>query len=438
MDYLVIKQMAGETVVTRFRRQRRDIVFVGATSRNHLECESPADCLPAGESAGDESRVIFLLPPGGLFFRELTLQMTDRRKLREILPLELKGETALESDDLLYDAILLDDGRVLAVWGRRTGVAAVIEQLAGQSLEPEFVTCSLFAWQSIVPDEVNDGAIIAISDGDCLAVYKGGAPVFFRVLSGEDRTAEVTRTVTALEIGRGITVDRLYVHGPLAREGASRPPSAELLPVNGVLADAFAGDAAVARELAGAFAVATACCFGEPVNFRSGDLTYTRGRDKLRKNLRLTVALALVFVVLMFAQLGLRYYFIKKDMASLNSSISSIYRELFPNRKKAVDEAGELRSEIRRLGTGAASGGTLSILKKLADIKSDDITGIFETDIDGDQVRLKGDAGSIQAVNDFKTKAARYFSGAEVSEIKSRPDGTVSFQFKGALKGEGK
>ena len=38
----------------------------------------------------------------------------------------------------------------------------------------------------------------------------------------------------------------------------------------------------------------------------------------------------------------------------------------------------------------------------------------------------------------FKIKAAAQFDGFEVSEIKSRPDGTVSFAFRGTLKGGGK
>lgn len=439
MDYLVIQQTGSETIVARFRKERRTLVFAGATRQPLVEGRSLTDQSPElGDLAGAESRIILALPPGDLFFRELALPLMERRKLREILPLELKGETALDTDDLVFDAVVLEDDRVLAVWGRRPAMVEAIEQLAGQQLEPEFVSCALFSWQSIIPAESGSDAIIAISDGDSLAVFRGGTPLFFRALTGEDRGAEVTRTLAALEIGRGITADRLYTHGPLARQGCHAPPSAEPLPISGALAEAFGGDAAIARELAGAFSVATTCCFGEPVNFRSGTLAYTREMDKVRKKLRLTATLAAIFVALIFAQVGLRYYLIKRDLGSLDNSVTTIYRELFPNRKKAVDAVGELRSEIKRLGSGTSSGSVLLILKKLAEAKSDDITGIFETDIDGEQVRLKGDARSIQAVNDFKTKTTSAFSGAEVSEIKSRPDGTVSFQFKGTLKGEGK
>jgi general secretion pathway protein L len=103
-----------------------------------------------------------------------------------------------------------------------------------------------------------------------------------------------------------------------------------------------------------------------------------------------------------------------------------------------MDEVGELRSEIKRLGAGNASGNILQILRQLAEAKTDDITGIFETEIDGDQVRLKGDAKSNQAVQNFLTKMAINFSGSEVSEMKSRPDGTVSFTFRGTFKREKK
>ena len=63
----------------------------------------------------------------------------------------------------------------------------------------------------------------------------------------------------------------------------------------------------------------------------------------------------------------------------VNNSIRSIYREVFPSRKKPVDEVAELRSEIKKLGGGGATGTLLSSLKKLADIKGADVTALFLT-----------------------------------------------------------
>jgi general secretion pathway protein L len=119
---------------------------------------------------------------------------------------------------------------------------------------------------------------------------------------------------------------------------------------------------------------------------------------------------------------------------SLNNSIRSIYREVFPTRKKAVDEVAELRSEIKRLGSGKTASNVLAVLTKLAGAKGDDIFGIFEAEVEGNQVRLKGDGRTIQAVNDFKARTADALSNAEVGEIKSRPDGSVSFVLRGTVK----
>ena len=39
--------------------------------------------------------------------REIELPISDRRKVRDILPLELKGETAVDTDELVFDALSL-------------------------------------------------------------------------------------------------------------------------------------------------------------------------------------------------------------------------------------------------------------------------------------------------------------------------------------------
>ena len=97
-----------------------------------------------------------------------------------------------------------------------------------------------------------------------------------------------------------------------------------------------------------------------------------------------------------------------------------------------------MRAEIKRLSGRGAGSNLLASLNKAAELKGEDITGIYEAEFDGGQLRLKGDARSIQAVNDFKARASASFSDAEVAEIKSKPDSSVSFLFRGTLKEEKK
>jgi general secretion pathway protein L len=442
MDYLIVQLSANEALFAKFRKKGRELVFVEA-SRDSIDAEHPfAAMLAEIKKKGiAEEKVVLAIPPSLLFMREVELQLTDRRKVREVLPLEMKGETAVDAEELVFDALPLAGGRFLAIWGKREVIAREIGAMTGEGMEPEIVTASLFHWHSLLPE--NGGAApVALTDGEALAVYHNGLPVYFRPLGRGELATEVAKTLAALEIAKGIKVDRVYLHGSAARQAAAAALSDtageltfSVLPVAGGLAATFPADHAAARDLAGAYALARACSSEEPVDFRRGELAYTAGRAKARKKLRLTIALAAAAVVLLFGEVGMRYLLVARDLSSLNNSIKSIYREVFPTRKKAVDEVAELRSEIKRLSGSAAESSLLLALKKVAELKGDDVTGIYETEIEGGQVRLKGDARSVQAANDFKARAAAVFAGAELGEIKSRPDGSVSFSFKATMKG---
>ncbi len=440
MNYLIVHVTKNESIFARFQKRRGTLVFLDA-SRNPLDSEHSLPALLAERGGRREDETIVLsLPPGLLFLREIDLPISDRRKIREVLPLELKGETAVDTDDLVFDGLPLEDGKVLAVWVKRKDVAESIRIMTEARMEPEFVTASLFHWQRLLPAE--DSGVVAITDGEAVAVYRDGRPLFFRPLTEGEFLVEVKKTLTALEIGKGVQVEKVFLHGGAARgyadySSAAAPADIRFipLPIAGEPAETFGDDHAAALDLAGAYAAARATLSGDPVNFRSGNLSYTAGRDLARRKFRLSMALAAVFVLFLFGEAGLRYFLVKRDLDSLNASIRTIYREVFPNRKKPVDEVGELRSEIKRLGGGAATGNTLAALKQIAEMKGDDVTGIYEAEVEGGQVRLKGDARSIQAVNDFKARAGVMYTGAEVAEIKSRPDGSVSFVFRGTLKG---
>lgn len=441
MNLLIVEVKRNELLFATFRRKRGVLSFVEAT-RHHLGHEDSfsrlvEEFVPADR---EERRVILAIPAGQIGMRELELPLSDRRKVRELLPLELKGETAVDADELVFDALTLDGGKVLAVWAKRHAVENLIGVMTETGMEPEMVTASLFSWQHLIPAEAASGTV-AVTDGEALAVYNNGKPLYFRALAAGDPDAEVAKTLAALEIGKGIVVDRVFSHGGHSQKDAvsaehagekvsSFPP----LPLDGKFLETFAADADAARDLAGTYAIARDVTAGDPVNLRSGALAYTAGQAKALKKLRLSMFLAAGFVILLFAEVGLRYYLAKKDVDSLNNSIKAIYREVFPTRKKPVDEVAELRAEIKRLNSGKTTSNVLAVLKKVAEAKGDDVFGVYEAEIDGNQVLLKGDARSIQAVNDFKLRAADVLSDAEVGEIKSRTDGSVTFVLRGTVK----
>ncbi|BDV44775.1 type II secretion system protein GspL [Geotalea uraniireducens] len=437
MTYLIIERTATAIAVSRFLRQRGELVFQGEENREVATDSELPDLL--GElvpPAAADARVIWALPFSQLFSRELDMELRDRRKLREILPIELRGETALESDELVFDGLPLASDAVLALWGRKHDLATAIRIGTEAGAEPEAVTASPLHWQLLLPDADRTGTV-ALCDGTALAVYRDGEPLFFRPLPGG--VDEIDRTLASLEIGKGITIDRLYLHGALAPSdmpAAGTTPIAPL-PLTGALAAAFGDDEATARRRAGAWALAEALHADTIISFRSGDLAYTKGRERLKRQLRLPAILALLLLVLLAADSGLRYTLVKRDLASLNASIGAIYHELFPTRKKSVDEVAELRAEIRKLGAASARSAVLDTMKKLAEAKGNDISGLYEVEIDGSQLRVKGDARSAQAVSDFKNRLAGFVSGTELGPITSKPDGSVTFSIRGSIKEAG-
>ena len=438
MGFLVLELLRRESVATRFRVSGRKIV---CEKSERIPAGSGADLQAfleaAAASRGEDDTVILAVDPSLLSCRDVALPLTDRRKIREILPLELKGETACDTDELIFDCVKRADGTQLAVWGRKRDISARIELLAAAGLDPQVVTASLFHWRHLLPPGADNGTVL-VADPSGAVVYRGGEPLVFRTFWAEEPEPEIDRTCAALELTEGIVMDRIYLLGALA--GMELPAGKEdvwiPLPVSEELETAFDGDLQAAVVRAGAWELVQAARKGDLVNFRHGELACLSGSRTARKKLLVSAILAAVAVLIFGVDLGMRYGFVKKDLDSLNKSIGAIYREIFPNRKKAVDEVGEVKSEIKRLSGAGAGISALAALKQLAEIKGDDITGFYETDIEGNQVQLKGDARSIQAVTDLKNRAGAALTGVEVGEIRTKPDGSATFSLRGTLKEE--
>lgn len=436
MDYLIIQIAESNVTVARFDVSGRSTAMAGSglfELNRQQDLASIAARIAAGISGSP--RVVLCLPPELFAQRLVELPLSDLRKVREVLSAHLQGEIALPVEEAVFDALRSSDGKFMALWAKRSDIAAAIDLFREAGLEPAVVSAAFFAWPSLpgIP-----GAC-ALFDGSAGAVITDGRLTFLRALTGAEREKQLAASLSALEMSAIALPSRLLVFGEQAAtlpQMEGLPLAAEALELPEELGLLFRNDQTF-QQLAGLYAVARACHSGTLPDFRRGDLVWTAGDAALRKNLLLTAILAIIVVVLLFVSKGLQYRAVRADTASLDSSISAIYREIFPGRTKAVDEVAEVKGEIRKLAGGDDSSGLLDVLKQLAEAKGTSINGLYEAELDGRTLRVKGDARSAQAVNEFKASIAPLMATVDLGEVKSRPDGSVTFSMTASLK-EGK
>ena len=433
MDYLIIKLEDTRVTAARFQITGRSSSLGGATSFVRSG-ENPLSAIARqiAEGIGGSPRVVLCLSPCLFAQRVVELPLTDLRKVREVLPSQLQGEMVLSAEDVVFDALPAAGGRYLAVWAKKTEIARAIELFKTAGIEPHIVTSDPFSW-NMLPGITADAIV---SDGNNLVVVAEGRVSYVRAFEDGDVVAQAAATLSALGLS-GVTLpSRLIIFGERADTFASAENLAlqvDWLELPTQVAPLFRTDD-VFQGLASLYAAACSCHAGVAINFRRGDLAWTTGDARHRKKLFLTLILAVILVILLFVSKGLQYRAARADVSSLNTSISTVYREIFPGRTKAVDELSEVKGEVKKLAGGESARGALDVFKLLAAAKGTSINGLYEAELEGRTLRLKGDARSSQAVNEFKTALAAVTTTIELGEIKSRPDGTVTFSLSATIK----
>lgn len=433
MDYLVIQVESQHVLAARFGVAGTSLSFSGA-AEFALNEEQPLSAVAGRIAAGiDGSPRIVLCLSAALFAqRTVELPLDNLRKVREVLPGQMQGEIALPVEEAVFDALPVGSKRFLVLWARKADLRQAIETFREAGCEPQVVTSAPFAW-SFLPECPADAVVC---DGAALAVISGDRVTFVRAFNADEPQKRVAATLAALELS-GVTLPpRLVLFGgqsALLASGSGLSLPTERLKMPDALAPLFKTDEAF-QQLAGLLAVARACQAGALPDFRRSDLAFTAGDAALLRKMTVTAALAAVAVILLFVSEGLQYRAVKTDLVSLDKSIASMYREVFPGRAKAVDEVAEIKGEIRKLSGAEEGNPFLDVLKKLAEAKGNTINGLYETELEGANLRVKGDARSAQAVNEFKSALAPLMATVELGEVKSRPDGSVTFTLAGTLK----
>jgi len=431
MDYLIVQVEEKLLTVARFAVSRRSAELIAAASIVLDEERSLADAVRnVAENMSGSPRVVLCLPPALFAQRSITLPFNDLRKVKAVLPSHLQGDIALPVEELALGVLPDGEGRFLALWARKSDIGAAIVPFREGGLEPQVVSSLPFALADLpgVPPDC------AICSGNTLSVLSSGHLTYFRAFNSAVTVPMIAATLSALELSAGAQPPLLCLAGTGVALAAADtlPLPVEVLEVPPELGHLFKNDETF-HQLAGLYAVAQASHAGTLPDFRQGELAWTAGDARLRRKLLLTGILAAVVVMLLFTGKWFQYRAASADITSLNKSIESIYHEIFPTRSKAVDEISEIKGEMKKMGGIETSGDYLDVLKKLAEAKGSSINGLYEAELEGSTLRIKGDAKSVQAVNEFKAALAPLLSVSELGEVKSRPDGTVTFKITGTL-----
>jgi len=436
MDYLVIQVESQRVLAARFGVSGASLSFSGG-AEFALNGEQPLSAVAGRIAAGlDGSPRIVLCLPAALFAQRMVeLPLDNLRKVREVLPGQLQGEIALPVEEAVFEALPAGGTRYLALWARTADLRQAINTFREAGCEPQIVTSAPFAW-SFLPGCPADAVVC---DGATLAVVSGGSVTFARAFDAGDPQERIAATLAVLESSGVALPPLLLLFGGQSAQlpAGGLPLPTERLKMPDSLAPLFKAEEAF-QQLAGLLAVARACQAGVQPDFRRSELAWTAGEAALLRKLTKTAVLAAVAVMLLFVSKGLHYLAVKNDLASLDKSVASLYREVFPGRVKAVDEVAEVKGEIRKL-TGAEAGASfLDALKKLAEARGNTINDLYEVELEGVNLRIKGDARSAQAVSEFKSALAPLMATVVLGEVKSRPDGSTAFTMAGMLKEAGK
>jgi general secretion pathway protein L len=435
MDCLIIQVADEQVAVARFAVSKGSVTMNGSALfalNEERDLAEVANRVASGITG--TPRIVLCLPPTLLAQRGVEIPLNDARKVREVLPTHLQGEIALPVESVVFDCLKLSEGRFLALWAQRADIARYIGIFTEAGLEPAVVSAAPLAWP-LLPGIGND---CALYDGTTLAIITDGRLSLIRSLSGAEREKQLALTLSALDLSSVALPPRLLLFGEqaagLSASDALPPISmVETLHLPDECARLFRNEE-IFHQLVSSYAVALACQGGALPDFRRGDLAWTAGDALLRKQLRLTAILAIVLTLLLFGVKGLQYQAARSDIASLDASIFGIYHAIFPNRAKAVDEVAEIKGEIRKLTGAESSSAILDPLRQLAEVKGAGINGLYEAELEGRNLRLKGDARSVQAVNEFRAAVTPLVVNVEVGEVRSRPDGGVTFSMVAVLR----
>jgi Tfp pilus assembly PilM family ATPase len=401
------------------------------------------------------NKKIISLPSNLLTFRQFRFPFQDKRRIMEILPGELMDTLAFPIDTVQWDISSVEKDRVNTFIIPREHLSNFTAASENSINVIDAEPCALARVAGfnridnvlIIDFGANKTTFCGVNSGklDLVRIRTIGGKHIDSVIVSETQVSPEDAEKIKIEHGLGSSPVKRCIENLINSAAIPQPFPYEKVIITGggammsglkeYLSDKFSVPISVfdmPEELSPYF---DAVAFGAA-------LYDTTGREKINlkehqktdhKNIyHWLAAIVLIPVVLFSFNLQLKLGYLRKEHAKIRNAMTEAIR-------KEIPEIGPIRSPLRQVEAFVKKGGTkktgremdvLDVLKSIADTRSEASATFYEMDITDASARLKGETASFQNVDTLKKALGRYFSGVEVVDQKTKPNGKVDFNIK--------
>jgi len=378
------------------------------------------------------AKLIASIPGERFSQRLLHFPFSDRKRLEKALPFELEDTVPYALDDVVIDHVVVGEiakegkGKgetpVLAIMLPKSALGQRLPVLAAGGLDPQAIVPSpagLAAVSRMVPTE---GTVLFIAGND-LCLKNGETVIAFRSFSASAATGGPAHTLKALETAHGVLVDKILVLGkehPAGWEDLGISLEHVVPEYNGKKVEE---------------PVSLGLALSGEINFRKGDYAYRLADEGTRKRKRTLIIAGALAGMLVVSNIAVKFYVVEAGYGKLDREIKSVYHELFPQETMPGDPLRFLRDKLNNarkqfgvLGTGSSA---LDAMRLVTDGIPKEVRVTFsEFNLEGDRLKLQGDAPSFESVDKIKAELQKVPQFAEVTVLDTRMgvDSRVKFR----------
>lgn len=172
------------------------------------------------------------------------------------------------------------------------------------------------------------------------------------------------------------------------------------------------------------------------INLRTGDFEFKGDTLRLSRVIKVMTSLLIAIAIIANVDMSYRILKDKKDISIIRKEMKRSYLELFPSEKRITDELYQLKAhlkEIREKRDLIGGVRTTDFLLNLSHKRSGGIV-FHEIGISTEGLSLKGEAASMEEINNLKAGLSGIIQEINTSDVKPVAGGRLGFTVSGRIK----